>query len=173
LRTGLPTLCLDDFYKDSGDPSLPRRGEAVDWDSPGAWDGDAGMAAVEELARTGSAEVPAYSISASRAIGNRTVTIGDSRLFIAEGIFAAELAPWCQELGLLASAYALHRPRPVTFVRRLARDLSEHRKPAPVLIRRGLWLYRNDRAVLARQVALGCVLANGRQIRRAVSNMPA
>jgi uridine kinase len=173
LRTGLPILCLDDFYKNSGDPSLPWRGEGVDWDSPDAWDGDAAMAAVEELARTGRAEVPAYSISANRAIGNRSITIGDSRLFIAEGIFAAELAPWCQELGLLASAYALRRPRSVTFARRLARDLAEHRKPVPVLLRRGLWLYRTDREVLARQVALGCVPANGRQIRQAVSSMPA
>jgi uridine kinase len=148
-------------------------GEAIDWDSPDAWDGDAAMAAIEELAKTGRAEVPTYSISANRAVGNRTITIGDNHLFIAEGIFAAELAPWCQELGLLASAYALRRPRAMTFGRRLARDLAEHRKPVPVLVRRGLRLYRTDREVLARQVALGCVPANGREIRRAVSSMPA
>ena len=172
-RTGLPILCLDDFYKNFGDPSRPWRGASIDWDSPDAWDGDAAMAAIEELAKTGTAEIPAYSISANRAIGNRTVTIGDSHLFIAEGIFAAEIAQWCQELGLLASAYALHRPRLVTFVRRLTRDLREHRKSAGVLIRRGVTLYHTDREVLARQIALGCVPANGRQIRRAISSMPA
>ncbi|GAA5193214.1 hypothetical protein GCM10023322_54720 [Rugosimonospora acidiphila] len=131
------------------------------------------MAAIKELAKTGTAKVPAYSFSANQAIGDRTVTIGDSRLFVAEGIFAAELAQCCQELGLLANAFALHRSRATTFVRRLTRDLAEHRKPARVLIRRGIALYRADREVLARQVALGCVPANGRQIRRAVSSMPA
>jgi uridine kinase len=152
---------------------MPHLGEAIDWDSPDAWDGDTAMAAIEELTKTGSAEIPTYSISANRAIGNRVVTIGEHRLFIAEGIFAAEIAPWCQELGLLAGAFALRRPRAFTFARRLARDLTEHRKPATVLIRRGMALYRTDREVLARQVSLGCVSANGRQIRQAISRMPA
>ena len=152
---------------------MPYRGAAIDWDSSDSWDGHAAMAAVIELAKTGSAEVPAYSISANRAIGNRTVTIGNSPLFIAEGIFAPEIARPCRELGLLAGAFALHRPRTVTFVRRLVRDLAEHRKPPMVLLRRGVTLYRTDRAVLARQVALGCLPATGRQVRRAVSRIRA
>ena len=36
-RTGLPVLCLDDFYRDGDDPDLPRVDGAVDWESPLAW----------------------------------------------------------------------------------------------------------------------------------------
>jgi uridine kinase len=44
----------------------------------------------------------------------------------------------------------------VTFWRRLVRDLREHRKPPLVLVRRGLRLAREQRAVVAHAVALGC-----------------
>jgi uridine kinase len=54
----------------------------------------------------------------------------------------------------------------VTFVRRLARDLAEHRKPPIVLLRRGLRLLREDPRVLARQAQLGCRPAGSREIRR-------
>jgi uridine kinase len=171
-RTGLPILCLDDFYKSGEDPTLPRISGTIDWESPESWDAKAALAAIEQLACTGRVEVPAYSFSANRPIGLHTVSTGGRPLFIAEGIFAAEIAAECLERGLLAGAFAVRRPRLVTFVRRLARDLAEHRKPPVVLVRRGLRLLRADPRVLARQAELGCRPASARGIRRAASRRP-
>jgi uridine kinase len=165
-RTGLPILCLDDFYKNGDDPTLPFKSGTVDWESPESWDAKAAIAAIEQLAGTGRVEVPAYSFSANRPIGSHLVTTGGSQLFIGEGIFAAEIVAECAERGLLAAAFAVRRPRTVTFVRRLTRDLAEHRKPPVVLLRRGLRLLREDPLVLARQAQLGCRPASGNEIRR-------
>ncbi|CAM5681411.1 hypothetical protein SCALM49S_07312 [Streptomyces californicus] len=46
-RTGLPVLRLDDFYKEAGDPTLPRvpGSTDIDWDSAASWDADAAVAA--------------------------------------------------------------------------------------------------------------------------------
>ncbi|MFD5699159.1 uridine kinase, partial [Streptomyces lasiicapitis] len=54
-RTGLPVLCLDDFYKEGTDPSLPQVAGTsdIDWDSPLSWDADVALAAIGELCRTG------------------------------------------------------------------------------------------------------------------------
>jgi uridine kinase len=161
-RTGLPILCLDDFYKSGDDPTLPHISGAIDWESPDSWDA---KAAIEQLAATGRVDVPAYSFSANRPIGSHVVTTGGAPLFIGEGIFAAEIAAECQERGLLAGAFAVRRPRAVTFLRRLTRDLAEHRKPPMVLVRRGLRLLREDPRVLARQAELGCRAASAREIR--------
>jgi uridine kinase len=158
-------LCLDDFYKSADDPTLPHISGTIDWESPESWDAKAAIAAIEQLAGTGRVEVPAYSFSANRPIGSHPVTTGGSPLFIGEGIFAAEIATECLERGLLAGAFAVRRPRLVTFVRRLTRDLAEHRKPPMVLVRRGLRLLREDPRVLARQADLGCRPASPREIR--------
>jgi uridine kinase len=165
-RTGLPILCLDDFYKNGDDPTLPRISGMIDWESPESWDAKAAIAAIEQLAGTGRVEVPAYSFSANGPIGSHVVTTGGCPLFIGEGIFAAEIVAECAERGLLAAAFAVRRPRLVTFVRRLARDLAEHRKPPIVLVRRGLRLLREDPRVLTRQSRLGCRPASAREIRR-------
>jgi uridine kinase len=172
-RTGLPILCLDDFYKNGDDPTLPRISGTIDWESPESWDAKSAIAAIEQLAVAGRVEVPAYSFSANQPIGTHVVTTGGSPLFIGEGIFAAEIAAECLERGLLAGAFTVRRPRLVTFARRLTRDLAEHRKPPMVLVRRGLRLLRSDPRVLARQADLGCRPASAREIRRAASRMPA
>ena len=172
-RTGLPILCLDDFYKSGDDPTLPRISGTIDWESPESWDAKAALAAIEQLALAGRVEVPAYSFSANHPVGTHQVSTGGSPLFIAEGIFAAEIATECHERGLLAGAFAVRRPRLITFVRRLARDLTEHRKPPMVLVRRGLRLLRADPRVLTRQTELGCLPASARTIRRAASRRPA
>ena len=164
-RTGLPILCLDDFYKSGDDPTLPQISGTIDWESPESWDAKAAIAAIEQLAGTGRVEVPAYSFSANQPIGSHLVTTGGSPLFIGEGIFAAEIAAECLERGLLAGAFTVRRPRLVTFVRRLTRDLAEHRKPPMVLVRRGLRLLHEDPRVLARQAELGCRPASAREIR--------
>ncbi|MCI0384662.1 ATP-binding protein [Streptomyces sp. CNQ085] len=158
-RTGLPVLRLDDFYKEAGDPSLPRfsgvPGAGVDWDHPGSWDADAAVAAVTALCGSGRATVPVYDISTSARTGEESLDLRGARLFVAEGIFAAEIAGRCLELGLLADALCLRGRPSTTFRRRLARDVREGRKSLPVLVRRGWALMRAEGAIVARHVALG------------------
>jgi uridine kinase len=155
-RTELPVLCLDDFYKDGHDPTLPRAHGLVDWDAPTSWDGTAALNAIVELAHVGTAKIPIYDIAHSRRSDDRTFRLNGSPIFMAEGIFAAEIVERCREAGVLADALAVQRPPAVTFIRRLVRDLREHRKPPRVLITRGLRLWHLDREILRRQVTLGC-----------------
>jgi uridine kinase len=156
-RTGLPVLRLDDFYKEAGDPSLPRLAAdgRVDWDHPASWDADAAVAAIGALCERGRATVPVYDISASARAGEDALDLEGARLFVAEGIFAAEVAGRCRELGVLADALCLRGRPSTTFRRRLARDVREGRKSLPVLVRRGWALMRAEGAIVARHVALG------------------
>ncbi|KRV46930.1 ATP-binding protein [Wenjunlia vitaminophila] len=155
-RTGLPVLRLDDFYKCGGDPTLPSLpGGGVDWDSPRSWDARAAVSAVSALARTGRAEVPVYDIAASARVGSTALELSGQPVFVAEGIFAAEIIDRCRELGVLADALCLCGRPFTTFRRRLVRDLRERRKPAPFLLRRGWMLMRGEEAIVARQTALG------------------
>ncbi|WP_229922565.1 uridine kinase family protein [Streptomyces morookaense] len=162
-RTGLPVLNLDDFYKEGDDPTLPllADGSATDWDSPRSWDADAAVAAIEELCRTSRTAVPVYDISTSSRTGESVLDIGRTPLFIAEGIFAADIIGRCRELGVLADALCLRGRPSTTFRRRLVRDLREARKPVHVLIRRGLRLMRSERGIVARQTALGAFACGG------------
>jgi uridine kinase len=170
-RSGLPVLGLDDFYKNGDDPTLPRRGGVVDWESPQAWDAAAAVAAIARLADQGHAEIPVYAIESDRRVATRRFELAGSPLFVAEGIFAAEVVAECDRRGLLAGAYALHRPRTATFVRRLVRDLRERRKPPAVLMRRGWALLRVEPAVLRRQAGLGCQPARGARIVRLIGRL--
>ncbi|PVC74712.1 ATP-binding protein [Streptomyces sp. CS081A] len=155
--TGLPVLRLDDFYKEHDDPSLPLvAGSAdIDWDSPQSWDADAAVSAVVELCRTGRTDVPVYDIATSSRTGREGLDIGRTPLFVAEGIFAAEIVARCRDLGVLADAICLRGRPSTTFRRRLARDLREGRKSVPFLLRRGWRLMRAERAIVARQAELG------------------
>ncbi|MCQ6556953.1 uridine kinase [Streptomyces sp. C10-9-1] len=156
-RTGLPVLRLDDFYKEGNDPTLPlvTGSTDIDWDSPASWDADAAVAAIGELCATGRTEVPVYSLATSSRVGSDSLDIARTPLFVAEGIFAAEIVGRCQELGLLADALCLRGRPSTTFRRRFARDLREGRKSVPVLLRRGWRLMRAERGIVARQVGLG------------------
>nr|WP_234010586.1 uridine kinase [Streptomyces sp. SPB074] len=159
--SGLPVLSLDDFYKDGDDPTLPLvAGEGpqrdIDWDSPLSWDRERALDAISELCRTRSAEVPVYSIAESARTGTETLTLDRTTpLFIAEGIFAADIVRRCRELGVLADALCLRGRPSTTFRRRLLRDLREGRKSVPFLLRRGFRLMRSERAIVQRQAALG------------------
>ncbi|MFB9438471.1 uridine kinase [Streptomyces showdoensis] len=155
--TGLPVLRLDDFYKEADDPSLPLvEGSAdIDWDSPVSWDGDAAVAAIVELCRSGRTAVPVYDIATSSRVDHETLDIERTPLFVAEGIFAADIVERCRELGVLADALCLRGRPSTTFRRRLARDLKEGRKSVPFLLRRGWRLMRAERSIVARQTALG------------------
>ncbi|MFI6205767.1 uridine kinase [Streptomyces sp. NPDC051041] len=156
-RSGLPVLRLDDFYKEGDDPTLPlvAGSSDIDWDHPDSWDADTAVAAITELCRTGRTNVPVYDIARSARTGEETVDIGRTPLFIAEGIFAAEIVARCRELGVLADALCLSRGAVTTFRRRFLRDLREGRKSVPFLLRRGWRLMRAERSIVARQTALG------------------
>jgi uridine kinase len=156
-RSGLPVLRLDDFYKEGDDPTLPlvEGSPDIDWDHPGSWDADEAVAAIERLCRTGRTPVPVYDLSRSARTGEDTVDIGRTPLFIAEGIFAAEIVARCRELGVLADALCLSRGPVRTFRRRFVRDLREGRKSVPFLLRRGWRLMRAERSIVAHQTALG------------------
>ncbi|WP_433546020.1 uridine kinase family protein [Streptomyces sp. CA-294286] len=156
-RTGLPVLRLDDFYKEHDDPTLPlvEGSTDVDWDSPLSWDADVAVAAVLELCRTGRTTVPVYDLATSARVSEEALDIDRTPLFIAEGIFAADIVARCRELGVLADALCL-RGRPfTTFRRRLLRDVREGRKSVPFLVRRGWRLMRAERGIVARHVELG------------------
>lgn len=156
-RSGLPVLRLDDFYKEGDDPTLPlvAGSSDIDWDHPGSWDADSAVAAIVELCRTGRTKIPVYDISLSARTGEEAVDMGRTPLFIAEGIFAAEIVTRCRELGVLADALCLSRGPVRTFRRRFLRDLREGRKSVPFLLRRGWRLMRLERSIVARQTALG------------------
>lgn len=150
-------LRLDDFYKEGDDPTLPQveGGTDIDWDSPLSWDADAAVTAIEELCRTGRTNVPVYSIATSSVVDTEALDIERTPLFVAEGIFAADIVARCQELGVLADALCLRGRPATTFRRRLVRDLREGRKSVPFLLRRGWRLMRAERSIVARQSALG------------------
>ncbi|MFF3249018.1 uridine kinase [Streptomyces sp. NPDC002870] len=156
-RTGLPVLRLDDFYKEAGDPTLPlvTGSTDTDWDSPGSWDADAAVAAIAELCRAGRTTVPVYDIATSARVGTEAFAIDRTPLFVAEGIFAADIVERCQELDVLADALCLRGRPSTTFRRRLARDLREGRKSVGFLLRRGWRLMRAERGIVARQTSLG------------------
>lgn len=167
-RLGLPVLRLDDFYKDGDDPTLPRithgaNAGLVDWDHPDSWHGADAMTALRELCATGRSEVPVYEIAQNGRCGSRTVDLGDSALFVAEGIFAPEVVAACRADGLLAAAYCITQHPLVTFWRRLSRDLREHRKPPLVLLRRGYALARDQQRVVSHALKQGCRRATGDQ----------
>jgi uridine kinase len=167
-RVGLPVLALDDFYRDiedeaddvRTDPPLPRRFGIVDWDDPASWDAAAATAAVVQLCRDGVADVPVYDIPTSRRTGTHRLDLAGAPVFVAEGIFAAELVPALRALPggdqLLAAALCLTLHPAVTFGRRLLRDLAEMRKPPLTLVRRGLGLARGERALVGHWTRLGC-----------------
>lgn len=159
-RSGLPILRLDDFYKDGDDPTLPcvdlgGGTTVVDWDHPDSWNCAESLVAIEQLCSTGSTVVPTYDISASRRIGKRELSLGGANLFIAEGIFAQHVIAGCRNRGLLAAALCVTQHPLLTAVRRLIRDLREHRKPPLVLIKRGWRLMRRQPAVVRDAVSLG------------------
>ncbi|MGW7821278.1 uridine kinase family protein [Streptomyces puniciscabiei] len=156
-RSGLPVLRLDDFYKEGDDPTLPlvEGSSDIDWDHPQSWDADAAVEAIARLCATGSTPVPVYDIALSARTGEETLLIGRTPLFIAEGVFAAEIVERCRNQGLLADALCLSRGPVSTFRRRFLRDLKEGRKSVPFLLRRGWRLMRAERSIVARQVSLG------------------
>jgi uridine kinase len=176
-RLGLPVLNLDDFYKDGDDVSLPCLDlgggpPIVDWDSPASWHHGHALDAIEQLCAAATTDVPTYDIARSRRTGHRVLDLAGATHFVAEGIFAQEVVTECIRRELLADAICVTQHPAVTFVRRLTRDLREHRKPPAVLVRRGLHLMREQRQVVDHAATMGCRVLHPdtayREIRRLV-----
>lgn len=169
-RAGLPVLQLDDFYKDGDDPTLPQLPEdgGTDWDSPLSWHGDQALAAIRSLVEGGRAEVPVYSIPDNGRTGSRTLDLHGAPAFVAEGIFAAELAGRCAAEGLLGDALCLRNRPATTAWRRFRRDVREGRKSVPYLLRRGWRLMRAERGIVSQQVALGAYACAGAEAERRI-----
>ena len=170
-RLGLPSLALDDFYRDADDPGappMPHRFGIVDWDDPASWDAAGALACLAALCAEGAADVPVYDIPTSRRTGTARLDLAGAPLVLAEGIFAAQLVPACAGAGLLADAVCLRLSPWTTFWRRLLRDLAEMRKPPWVLLRRGWALRRAEPELVARWTALGCRPLAPRDAERAV-----
>lgn len=170
-RCGWPVVRLDDFYREGGDPGLPRSAELgiVDWDDPASWDSARALTALQSLIDSGRAEAPIYDISTSSITGHREVTAPPEGLILAEGIFAAELVGDLAERGTLHSAWCIRHHRAHTFLLRLVRDLRERRKPPLTLLRRGWVLMRREPAIVARHRALGARCASPAEAERALT----
>jgi uridine kinase len=69
-----------------------------------------------------------------------------------------------RERGLLADAVVLTRAPWKNFVRRLARDLAERRKPPATLWRRGRLLMAVEPAMVATAAAKGCRCLDARAL---------
>lgn len=153
---GCPSVTLDDFYRDGDHPDLPQTLGIVDWDDIASWDADRALETLTALLTHGRAEVPTYSITANATVGSRTVDLGEAPVVVAEGIFAPQMFQRCRAAGLPVTAIWLDRPRTLSLVLRLVRDLREARKKPSVLVRRGLALWRAEPDVRARALAEGC-----------------
>ncbi|GEK79927.1 ATP-binding protein [Agrococcus baldri] len=171
--SGLPILRLDDYYREGDDPALPRldSGE-VDWDHPGSWHRDRAIAALEQLARTGSTTAPVYDISRSATVGSHEVTLGGATRFVAEGVFVGEVVAEAQRRGILHDAIVVHRSRWVTMGLRFARDLREHRKAPSFLIKRGIILARREPAIVGALTDAGCRPVRMRAATRMLAHRP-
>lgn len=154
--SGRPRLALDDFYFDGDHDALPHTLGIVDWDDIASWDLDGALAAIVELCRTGRAEVPRYDIARNARVGTRTLDLEDHSCFVAEGVFAPALVAPCRAAGVPVEALYLDRPRTLTLLFRFVRDLSEHRKPPWVLVRRGLARWRAEPEIRRHALELGC-----------------
>ncbi|HSV37139.1 MAG TPA: ATP-binding protein [Nocardioidaceae bacterium] len=163
-RLGLPTVNLDDFYKDRSDPTLPRlEMGGIDWDHLASWHRDEAVAAIVELCTTGAADLPVYDMARDVRSGSQRLDLAGSENFVAEGLFAPEIVAACRTTGCLADAVCVRNRPVVTFWRRLTRDLRERRKPPHVAVRLGLMLLRAEPAVVARAVAAGCAPLTGQE----------
>ena len=175
-RTGIAErpvawLGLDEFYRDEDYPGMPQTLGIIDWDDLASWDADLALATIEELIGTGRADVPKYEIALNRRVALTHLDASSARVILAEGIFAAHVYEACVERGLPVRAIWLDRPRMFNFVRRLVRDLREHRKPPVVLVRRGIALYRAESGLRREAVDTGFVPLSMRQARTLLTSL--
>lgn len=174
-RYGRPHVELDNFYRELAEDSpatpLPRTGYGeVDWDHPGTWNCDAAADAVLSLLRTGTMQVPDYSISTSSYSGHQTVAMAGGPA-VAEGIFVDEIRAPLLAAGVDVRAYYIDVSPMTTAVRRFVRDVRERRKPVPFLLRRGWALYRAEGQLRHRYVDAGFVPTPKPRIRELLASV--
>ncbi len=156
-RLGLPSLSLDNFYKDEDNRPLPRTPAGlIDWDDPESWLREEALDALTSIALTGKARVPIYDIPSNRRTGSKPFDAGEAPLVVAEGIFASTLVEDLRKKGVLAGAICIARSPMRNAWFRLTRDLGEARKPVPILIKRGWKLLRQEPAQVRKWLADGC-----------------
>lgn len=155
LAAGRPLVRLDDFYRDGDEPDLPHTLGIVDWDDVRTWDLTGAVNTLTALCRDGAADLPVYEIAANARVGTRRLELAGAHCVVAEGVFAPDVLAPARSAGLHVRPIWLDRPRTLTFVLRLVRDLREHRKPPWVLVRRGLALWRTEPAMRRRALDLG------------------
>ena len=169
-RFGRPHVELDAFYREisehTGASPMPLTpyGE-IDWDHADTWNSGAAAGAIMDLLETGSTRIPNYSIATSSYSGHRTVELAEGPV-IAEGIFADAVLGRLRGLGAEVDPVFIRVSPITTAVRRLVRDLREHRKPLPFLLKRGWAIFRSERAVRNRYVAAGFRPVAKRQVKR-------
>ena len=174
-RFGRPHVELDSFYREISEhtPQSPLPQTAyheVDWDHPDTWNSDAAAHAMLELLQAGRTQVPKYSIATSSYTGHCSIRLAEGPV-IAEGIFAdAVLAPLLR-LGLSVEPIFIQVSPITTAVRRLVRDLREHRKPVPFLLKRGWALFRSERRVRQRYLDAGFRPMPKRQVKRLLAGL--
>ncbi|MBU3977075.1 uridine kinase [Propionicimonas sp.] len=154
--SGLPCLRLDDFYFDADHPGMPTTNLGItDWDDPRSWDAEAALAGLRQLLETGEFAAPAYSISESRRVGTRPVSLDGAGCLGVEGIFAIEFLQHCRQAKLSVEAIYLDRPAALVYLLRLRRDLAHKRKPPHIAVRRGWALARAQAGLRRRALAAG------------------
>lgn len=149
-------MALDDFYFDGDHPGLPRTLGIVDWDDIGSWDANGALAAIVALCVHGRTQVPHYDIAANARTEVRLLDLHDAPAYVAEGVFAPDIVATCRAAGVDVEALYIDRPRSVTFIFRLVRDLSERRKPPWLLLRRGLARWRAEPEIRRHALEVGC-----------------
>ncbi len=156
-RLGLPSLSLDNFYKDDTDPNLPRLpGGKINWDNPASWKFQEALDTLTDICVAGQAEVPIYDIPSNSKTGTFQFSAGNHTVLVVEGIFASTLVAPLQERGLLLGAVCIARSPWRNAWFRLLRDLGEARKPIPTLLWRGAVLLRREPKKVRTWLADGC-----------------
>ena len=165
---GWPIFRLDDFYRDEDDPAMPRSAGLgiIDWDHPDSWDAERAIASLCELVDTGRTETPDYDISLEPGRRPPRGHGRPRRPRARRGHLRGRGRRPAGDSGVLHSAWCVHHRPAVTFVRRLARDLKERRKPPLVLVRRGLALMRAEPDIIRRQEDLGARPARASDLER-------
>lgn len=167
---GRPHVELDHFYREASEhtPESPLPvtdyGE-IDWDHPGTWNADSAADMLAQLAETGHAHLPLYSISKSAYIGAQELGCTEGPI-IAEGLFSSEILGTLRERGVEVSAYYIVEPAAWTALARFVRDVREARKPLGFLLKRGWSLYKADAAIRGRYADAGFELVPKSRLKR-------
>lgn len=159
-RLGLPSLSLDNFYKDDDDPHLPYTKKGlIDWDDAASWKKEEALESLRNICREGAGHVPVYNIPTNKRTGFTHFSAGEQRVLIVEGIFASDLVEPLRREGLLLGAVCIARSPWKNAYFRLLRDLGEARKPIPTLLWRGIRLLREEPRKVRDWVSHGCEAA--------------